>query len=424
MVCAVVLAAALWTDLRQRSRTADEETSLAVASAQLHSLRHEAAVTSYAKAVTTARRDATAAQIGSTLSRLGSVNSSLTTAAVHAYLQGASIGTLQTCLGGVQNALGHIAAKNSTQAAKDITAVASSCSQLDGGPNAGLVYPFDFPDPAVILVGQTYYAYATNSVAGNIQIISSSDMSNWTAVGNALPSLPTWATPNFTWAPAVAMLGGAYDLFYAVKVAGTDTDCISVATSLRPQGPFVDGSSGPLECQRALGGSIDPSPFVDATGAPYLVWKSGGSGSARLWSEPLSPDGTAFAAGATPTQLLAPDSAWEGGIVEAPDLVSAAGRYFLFFSGSEWNTASYAVGVATCAGPLGPCTDASPNPILQSGDGIAGPGGEAVFTDAFGGFHIAFHAWIPGAVGFPNSRDLYVRTLDLSGPVAGVGPAG
>ena len=55
-------------------------------------------------------------------------------------------------------------------------------------PRSGLVYPFDFPDPDVILVGQTYYAYATNSVAGNIQIIDSTDLTHWTAVGNALPS--------------------------------------------------------------------------------------------------------------------------------------------------------------------------------------------------------------------------------------------
>jgi hypothetical protein len=117
-------------------------------------------------------------------------NGSLTDANVHAYVQGAGIDTLQTCLGGVKNAFSQITAKNNTQAAKDISAVSGACTQLAGGTSTGLVYPFDFPDPAVILEGQTYYAYATNSVAGNIQIIDSSDLSHWTAVGNALPSLP------------------------------------------------------------------------------------------------------------------------------------------------------------------------------------------------------------------------------------------
>ena len=76
-----------------------------------------------------------------------------------------------------------------TRRQQDISTVSGSCTQLAGGANAGLVYPFDFPDPDVILVGQTYYAYATNSVAGNIQMISSSDLVHWTAIGNALPRL-------------------------------------------------------------------------------------------------------------------------------------------------------------------------------------------------------------------------------------------
>jgi beta-xylosidase len=182
----------------------------------------------------------------------------------------------------------------------------------------------------------------------------------------------------------------------------------------------VDSSTAPLECQQSLGGSIDPSTFIDANGLPYLVWKSGGPGSSKLWSEQLNAAGTGFAAGATPTMMLVPDQAWEGGTVEAPDLVLSGGRYFLFFSGNDWNGANYAVGVAACSGPLGPCADASPNPILSSGPGIAGPGGESVFTDTSGAYWIAFHAWVPGAVGFPNSRDLYVRQLTLSGPVPAV----
>jgi beta-xylosidase len=110
--------------------------------------------------------------------------------------------------------------------------------------------------------------------------------------------------------------------------------------------------------------------------------------------------------------------------VEAPDLVIANGHYFLFFSGNNWNSANYAVGVARCAGPLGPCADATPTPILSSGNGIAGPGGASVFPDTTGAPWIAFHAWVPGAVGFPNSRDLYVRRLDISGAAPSVAAPG
>ncbi len=197
-----------------------------------------------------------------------------------------------------------------------------------------------------------------------------------------------------------------------------------MATATQPQGPFTDRSTAPLECQKSLGGSIDPSSFIDTDGTPYLVWKSGGPGSSKIWSEQLAPSGTAFAPGTTPTALLMPDQAWQGGTVEAPDLMTTGGRYFLFYSGNDWNSANYAVGVATCTGPLGPCSDVTAKPILSSGPGVAGPGGESVFADTSGNFWIAFHAWVPGAVGFPNSRGLYLRRLMFSGSTPTVAVSG
>ncbi len=420
-LCAALLAAAVWTDVAAHTRARTEEAALADANKHLAALRHDVAVTRYVSAVTTAKRGALQASIATTIGQLATTNSALSTTTVHAFLQGANISTLQTCLGGVQNALGQITAGNNDQAAKDISAVSGPCTQLDGGPSAGLVYPFDFSDPTVILVGQTYYAYATNSVAGNIQIIESTDLAHWTAVGSALPSLPAWAQSHYTWAPAVAMIGGSFVLYYAANVAGSGKECISVATASQPQGPFIDRSTAPLECRPALGGSIDPSSFVDPNGGLFLLWKSGGPGSSKIWSEQLNGSGTAFAPGATPTVLLTPGQPWEAGTVEAPDLVAAGGRYFLFFSGNNWDSARYAVGVATCTGPLGTCTDASTRPILSSGPGVAGPGGESVFTDTSGAYWIAFHGWVPGAVGFPNSRDLYLLPLTLSGPTPVVG---
>jgi len=55
---------------------------------------------------------------------------------------------------------------------------------------------------------------------------------------------------------------------------------------------------------------------------------------------------------------------------------------------------------------------------------VAGPGGESVFADMTGAYWIAFHAWVPGAVGFPNSRDLYLRRLNVSGSAPVVAAAG
>ena len=418
----VVMLEAVRTDVGARARSRQEQSDLVAANAHLARLRHDTVRTMYSNTVATNQRDLLQASIATTLGRLGSTNSSLSTANTAEYLQGASIATLQACLGGVQKALSEIKANDNATAAKDVSAVSAPCTALAGGSKGGLVYPFDFPDPDVILVGETYYAYATNSVAGNIQILQSTDLTHWTAVGNALPSLPKWAAPHYTWAPSVAQIGGKFVMYYAANLAGSGTECISVAIADQPEGPYVDQTSGPLECQRALGGSIDPSSFVDSNGIPYLLWKSGGPGNSKIWSEPLDAAGTAFATGATATGLLVPVHPWESGTVEAPDLVEANGHYFLFFSGNEWNSAKYAVGVAVCTGPLGPCLDSSAQPLLASGPGAQGPGGPSVFIDATGTWWMAFHAWAPGAVAFPHSRGLYLRKLDMSGEVPVVEP--
>jgi beta-xylosidase len=127
--------------------------------------------------------------------------------------------------------------------------------------------------------------------------------------------------------------------------------------------------------------------------------------------------------GSGPSALLTADLGWEGGVIEAPDLVLSAGRYLLFYSGNNWDTANYAVGVASCRGPLGPCTEPWTQPILASDAYEVGPGGESVFTDASGSVWIAFHAWLPTEVGYPHSRELYIRTLNLSGSEPVVEPS-
>lgn len=329
----------------------------------------------------------------------------------------AELASLHSCVGGVQQAVAALGTGGRQTAIDAIGGVATSCETLLAGVPGGPVYPFDFPDPDVVTVGNTYFAYATNAAGGNVQIISSADLLHWTTVGDALPSLPKWATPGTTWAPSVMAWDGQYLLYYTV--AQGSTHCISVARAAVPQGPFSDTSTGPVVCQPSLGGSIDPAPFTDAAGRPYLAWKSNGAGRspATIWSAPLAPSGTTLASGASPSALLTPTQGWEGSVVEGPFMWRAGGTYDLFYSGNDWNGSSYAEGVAVCRGPTGPCTKPSGSPILSSEADMAGPGGASVFADAQGSVWIAFHAYAPGAVGYPNPRLLFLRHLDVSGPV-------
>ena len=133
------------------------------------------------------------------------------------------------------------------------------------------------------------------------------------------------------------------------------------------------------------------------TGCRTLLWKSnGGARPATIWSELMRRH---RARQSVATSLLVPNQAWEAGVVEAPDLVEIAGATSSSSRGTTGTPPNYAVGVTTCSGPLGPCNRPSSQPILASDSYMQGPGGESVFTDTSGSFWMAFHAWIPGAVG-------------------------
>jgi hypothetical protein len=387
------------------------ETKLAATSSNRDALRVALQLTAWELSTAKADLASTQGDLASADDNLASTQSNLANANTGLYFQGAAISALNACLGGVEQALNQIAVGNQSGALHSISGVAGNCQTAQGEGKGGPVYPFDFPDPDVLRVGTTYYAYATNSATGNVQAIQSDDLAQWTVLGDALPHFASWARPGSTWAPAVFERNGSYVLYYTAARASDGRKCISVAVAGQPQGPFYDNSTSPLVCQLNLGGSIDPSPFVDTDGTPYLTWKSqGSSGPPTIWVQQLSATGTALV-GHGPTALLRPSQDWEGGVVEGPDMLVWSRHYYLFYSANNWNSASYAIGVAVCQGPTGPCSKPLDHATLASQGPESGPGGPSLFTDSSGGLWIAFHAWSPAAVGYPNSRLLFIRQV-------------
>jgi beta-xylosidase len=193
--------------------------------------------------------------------------------------------------------------------------------------------------------------------------------------------------------------------------------CISVATSASPDGPFVDRSTGPLVCQTHLGGSIDPAPFVDEDGSRWLVWKSNGDSPtcgcpSSLWSQRLSDDGASLVG--DPTLLLTVAEPWEQPLIEGPQLERSGNVYYLLYAGNWWNTAQYAIGVATCAGPSGPCSRLSVDaPFVASRGATSGPGGPVTFH-ADGERWLGYAAWTTGAVATPGAgRAMRIDRIEL-----------
>ena len=137
-----------------------------------------------------------------------------------------------------------------------------------------LVYPSDFPDPFLLRVGDTWFAYSTQSGGRNVQVLSSRDLVSWQLLGDALPDLPAWTRPGTSWSPSVLATGSGFVLYVVVVERTYDRHAIAVAVSDTPEGPFRPDAQGPLVFQPYRGGSIDPDPFVDMDGNATLFWKT------------------------------------------------------------------------------------------------------------------------------------------------------
>lgn len=267
-------------------------------------------------------------------------------------------------------------------------AIATSPAAVAGIPRSGSVslvadapaYDGDFADPSVLVVGSTYYAYSTNANSDNVPVIESTDLVHWSAIGDAMPILPSWVQGGYTWAPSVvADPAGGYELFFTAYDPAKKHECIGRALGPSPLGPFVGAGSQPFLCQTSLGGAIDPSVYA-TRGADYLVWKSDGeTGQPKeILSQKLGEGDRSFVG--SPAVLQVPDQAWEDGNVEGPALASVDGAVYLFFSGNDWTSSNYAIGYARCSSPLGPCSPAGSSPLLGSTASAVGPGGPDVFV--------------------------------------------
>ncbi|KAL8746004.1 MAG: hypothetical protein Q9190_001930 [Brigantiaea leucoxantha] len=265
----------------------------------------------------------------------------------------------------------------------------------------GPVMDVNFPDPALIQVEGTCYAFSTTSGGLNVPIATSPDYTTWAPSNeDALPNLPVWTTGSI-WAPDVIQLSdGSFVLYFAGRSAqDTSKHCVGVATSTSVTGPY-DALDDPLACPLEQGGAIDPAAFFDEPSSTlWVVYKIdgnalGGGGQCGngdlshptpIILQQLSVDGTTPIGPAT--QILDRSSA-DGPLVEAPSLArSSDGTYALFFSSNCFNGKLYDVSYATATSVTGPYSKAQAPlaPLLESGDEggeLNSPGGADISADA------------------------------------------
>ncbi len=317
------------------------------------------------------------------------------------------------------------------------------CVAASSDPSFVPVFRQNVPDAFVLTNRNQFIAYSTND-GPNVPMAISNDLVRWAFVGgtdgkkrDALPKLGSWAKEGFTWAPEVLELGGRYLLYYTASDRTKNAQCVGVAQSDDPLGPFVDRRPEPIVCQTDLGGTIDADAFRDDDGNLYLYFKNDGNrvrARTSLWGQRLAPDGLSVTG--QPVELVKDNQMWEQRVVEAPTMVRSPGGYELFFSGGffGWNPqegglSPYAMGYASCAGPLGPCVAAKENPILHSfkdreAGCLSGPGHQSVFRIGERSF-ISFHAWeaSSGCLKEDDRRYLYIAPLFWKEGKPQIGPS-
>lgn len=131
----------------------------------------------------------------------------------------------------------------------------------------------------------------------------------------------------------------------------------------------------------------------------------------RVYAQPLAPDGLSLVG--ERTAVLENDQAWEAHLIEGMWVTEADGRWFLFYSGNDFSTAHYGVGVAVAEHPLGPYRK-QPEPILRSTPEWWGPGHPSVAPGPDGRPQLFLHAFPPGRMGYKAFRALMTIPVQLT----------
>lgn len=266
------------------------------------------------------------------------------------------------------------------------------------------------PDPTIIKANDGYfYLYGTEDTR-NMPIYRSRNLIDWMFVGTAFSEATRPRTVNpyvayknssgntvtaKMWAPDINYINGQYVLYYAIGVWGVlNKSGVGVATSERPEGPFVDRGAMFISETIGVNNSIDQF-YIEDGGKKYLVWGS----FYGIYIIQLTDDGLRVMPGASKRQIA-------GGLMEASYIYKKDGYYYLFGSAGtccEGANSTYHVVYGRSRSLFGPYVNKNGGSMLnnqcetmlQSDSFVAGPGHNAEFVeDDKGQTWIIYHGYL------------------------------
>ena len=281
------------------------------------------------------------------------------------------------------------------------------------------VYSGSMPDPFVLRHRGIYYAFGTTGNErkpdGRVYtVLRSANLVDWSELGGAL--VPPTPDPAYQyWAPEVAYNAGTFYLYYSMGGKEEEKFEIRVATSRRPEGPYRDAGIKLLDCENNRF-TIDAHPFRDTDGRWYMFYarnfldREGGAhpGTALVVDRLV---GMTRLAGECRTVLRAryPWTLYEANrrmnvynatfdwhTIEGAFVRRHGGRYYLFYSGSNWQTPNYGVDYAVADRVTGPYTGQGAEARVLKGipGKVRGPGHHSIVTGPDGKTdYFVYHAW-------------------------------
>jgi beta-xylosidase len=281
------------------------------------------------------------------------------------------------------------------------------------------VYHGSMPDPFVLRHEGRYYAYGTTgggrTADGRIfTLLVSDDLVMWRPLGGALA--PPSPDPAYQyWAPEVAVRDGTFFLYYAMGGKEEEKFALRVATSGRPTGPFVDTGAPLVDCENNRF-AIDAHPFRDDDGRWYLFYArnypdtEGGAFPGTAVAVDRLVDMTKLAGECrTVVRARHPWTLYEANrrmdvygktfdwhTIEGPFVRKHGGRYYCFYSGSNYQTERYGVDYVVADSATGPYSGQGGAPrVLKAVPGkVRGPGHHSIVTGPDGRTeYVVYHAW-------------------------------
>jgi arabinan endo-1,5-alpha-L-arabinosidase len=122
-----------------------------------------------------------------------------------------------------------------------------------------------------------------------------------------------------------------------------------------------------------------------------------------VYAQRLAGDGSSLIG--EPVKVIENDLAWEAHLIEGIWVVEHGLKYYLFYSGNDFSTRDYGIGVAIADSPLGPYRK-MPVPLLGSTNEWSGPGHPSIAMAPDGELLLLFHAYFPGRTGYKEFRAL------------------